>query len=162
MNKSLNTRGGLRLYRRLLTYAWPYKWYFVIAVIGMVVLSLTSAAFAAMMKPLVDKGFVGKDMAIISIIPPLIVGLFLIRGAANFVAQYSVSWVGRRITFDIRNAIFSHLMHLPSGFYDTHASGGLIAKLIFDWVESAGYPAVEVTMWETPTSYATYCKDRPV
>lgn len=31
-----------------------------------------------------------------------------------------------------------------------------IAKLIFDWVSAEGFPVVEVTMWETPTSSATY------
>ena len=40
-----------------------------------------------------------------------------------------------------------------------HPTTENIAKLIFDWVESAGYPVVEVTMWETPTSYATYGKE---
>ncbi len=132
MSKTPDTGGSLRLYRRLLGYALPYKSKFVIAVIGMIVLSVTSAAFAAMMKPLVDHGFVGKDMDTIRLVPPLIIGLFLVRGIANFVAQYSVSWVGRRITFDIRNAIFTHLTRLPSGFYDTSTSGGLISKLIFD------------------------------
>ena len=132
MSKASDTGGSLRLYRRLLGYALPYKGKFVIAVIGMIVLAITSAAFAAMMKPLVDHGFVGKDMDTIRLVPPLIIGLFLVRGIANFMAQYSVSWVGRRITFDIRNAIFTHLTRLPSGFYDTTASGGLISKLIFD------------------------------
>ena len=132
MSKASDTGGSLRLYRRLLGYALPYKGKFVTAAIGMIVLSITSAAFAAMMKPLVDNGFVGKDMDTIRLVPPLLIGLFLVRGIANFVAQYSVSWVGRRITFDIRNAIFSHLTRLPSGFYDTNASGGLISKLIFD------------------------------
>jgi subfamily B ATP-binding cassette protein MsbA len=132
VSKASDTGGSLRLYRRLLGYALPYKGKFVTAAIGMIVLSITSAAFAAMMKPLVDNGFVGKDMDTIRLVPPLLIGLFLVRGIANFVAQYSVSWVGRRITFDIRNAIFSHLTRLPSGFYDTNASGGLISKLIFD------------------------------
>jgi len=132
VSKASDTGGSLRLYRRLLGYALPYKGKFVIAVIGMIVLAITSAAFAAMMKPLVDHGFVGKDMDTIRLVPPLIIGLFLVRGIANFMAQYSVSWVGRRITFDIRNAIFTHLTRLPSAFYDTTASGGLISKLIFD------------------------------
>jgi subfamily B ATP-binding cassette protein MsbA len=132
VSKDSDTGGSLRLYRRLLGYALPYKGKFVTAAIGMIVLSITSAAFAAMMKPLVDNGFVGKDMDTIRLVPPLIIGLFLARGIANFVAQYSVSWVGRRITFDIRNALFAHLTRLPSGYYDTNASGGLISKLIFD------------------------------
>jgi ATP-binding cassette, subfamily B, bacterial MsbA len=132
VSKASDTGGSLRLYRRLLGYALPYKGKFVTAAIGMIVLSLTSAAFAAMMKPLVDHGFVGKDMDTIRLVPLLVIGLFFVRGIANFMAQYSVSWVGRRITFDIRNAIFTHLTRLPSGFYDTNASGSLISKLIFD------------------------------
>ena len=132
MSKASDTGSSLQLYRRLLGYALPYKGKFLIAALGMIVLSVTSAAFAAMMKPLVDSGFVGKDMDTIRLVPPLIIGLFLARGIANFVAQYSVSWVGRRVTFDIRNAIFAHLTRLPSGFYETNASGGLISKLIFD------------------------------
>ena len=39
---------------------------------------------------------------------------------------------------------------------DEHPTTENIAKLISDWVEGAGYAVVEVTMWETPTSYATY------
>ena len=132
MSKTPDSTSSLRLYRRLLGYALPYKWKFVIAVIGMVVMSATSAGFAALMKPLIDEGFVGKDMDTIRLIPPLIVLLFLVRGIANFVGQYSINWVGRRVTFDIRNAIFTHLTRLPSGFYDTNASGGLIAKVIFN------------------------------
>ena len=31
-----------------------------------------------------------------------------------------------------------------------------MAKLIFDYAKSQGLPVVEVTMWETPYSYATY------
>ncbi len=132
MSKSSAPVSSLKLYRRLLTYAWPYKWKFVIAVVGMIVLSLTSVAFAAMMKPLVDHGFVDKDMDTIRLVPPLIIGLFIVRGIANFIGQYSISWVGRRITFDIRNAIFSHITRLPSSFYDISASSSLISKLIFD------------------------------
>ena len=39
---------------------------------------------------------------------------------------------------------------------DEHPTTENIAKYIFDWVESEGYAVVEVTMWETPSSYATY------
>lgn len=37
-----------------------------------------------------------------------------------------------------------------------HPTTENIARLIFDHVEAEGYPVVEVTLWETPTSYATY------
>ncbi len=37
-----------------------------------------------------------------------------------------------------------------------HPTTENLAKLIFEHVEREGYPVVEVTLWETPTSYATY------
>ena len=40
-----------------------------------------------------------------------------------------------------------------------HPTTENIAKLICDWVESVGYPVVEVTMWETPSSSVTYRKE---
>ena len=39
---------------------------------------------------------------------------------------------------------------------DDHPTTENLAKLIFEHVEREGYPVVEVTLWETPTSYATY------
>lgn len=39
---------------------------------------------------------------------------------------------------------------------DDHPTTENLAKFIFDFVEGEGYPVVEVTLWETPTSYATY------
>ena len=39
---------------------------------------------------------------------------------------------------------------------DDHPTTENLAKLIFEFVEKEGYPVVEVTLWETPTSYATY------
>jgi len=39
---------------------------------------------------------------------------------------------------------------------DDHPTTENIAKFIFEYVEREGYPVQEVTLWETPTSYATY------
>ncbi|MCU0704908.1 MAG: 6-carboxytetrahydropterin synthase [Fimbriiglobus sp.] len=39
---------------------------------------------------------------------------------------------------------------------DDHPTTENLAKLIYEQVEREGYPVVEVTLWETPTSYATY------
>ncbi|MDH3979754.1 MAG: 6-carboxytetrahydropterin synthase [Gammaproteobacteria bacterium] len=33
----------------------------------------------------------------------------------------------------------------------------VIARMIFDYVADKGYPVIEVVLWETDTSYASYC-----
>ena len=132
MSLSADTQRDLRLYRRLFEYAWPHKSVFMLSVLGAIMLSATAAGFAALMKPLMDEGFVARRPDIIQLIPLVLVVLFVFRGIGNFLSQYAISWVGRRIIADIRNAIFVHLTRLPCAFYDLHPSGMLISKLLFD------------------------------
>ncbi|MFQ6023491.1 MAG: lipid A export permease/ATP-binding protein MsbA [Acidiferrobacterales bacterium] len=123
---------SLQIYQRLLGYTWPYRWAFLLSLAGMLGLALTSTTFVALMKPFVDGALVERDPELIRLIPIAVIALFTFRGIASFTGEYMLNWVGRKVIFDIRNALFTHLMRLPSGFYDTHASGMLIAKLIFD------------------------------
>ncbi|GAB4507822.1 MAG: lipid A export permease/ATP-binding protein MsbA [Sulfuricaulis sp.] len=132
MSKAPDTGNKLQLYRRLLAYAWPYKWVFLVAVVGMIVLSATAAGFTAVMKPLMDEGFVQRDASTIKMIPLLIMLLFLARGVGNFLAQYGTAWIGRHVTFDLRNDIFRRMLYLPSRYYESSASGGLISRIIYD------------------------------
>ncbi|HUW98918.1 MAG TPA: lipid A export permease/ATP-binding protein MsbA [Acidiferrobacter sp.] len=122
--------GGL--YRRLLRYAWPYRGAFALAVVSMIVGSATEPVFAALMRPLLNGGFVHKDPQSIRLMPLALVGLFLVRGIASFISNYLMNWVGRRVVFDVRAEMFSRLLYLPTGFFDAHSSGVLIAKLIYD------------------------------
>jgi len=126
---STDTKG---LYRRLLRYVWPYSGAFGLAIISMIVGAATEPVFAALMRPLLNGGFVHKDPQSIRLIPIALVGLFLVRGVASFFSNYLMNWVGRRVVFDVRGAMFSQLLYLPTSFFDANSSGVLIAKLIYD------------------------------
>lgn len=130
--------GDLRLYRRLLGYAWPYKWAFPIALLGMLLASAAASGLAAVMKPLVDEGFVQRNPEIIRQAPLWIMLLFLARGIASFFGEYTTAWIGRKVIHDLRKACFARLLRLPNGFFDLHAPGKLIAKLIYDVEQIAG------------------------
>ena len=85
-----------------------------------------------LMKPLMDGGFVNKDPEIIHTTLLFFIGLAFLRGLSTFISDYTINWIGRKVIFDIRNALFSHMTYLPSAFYDTNPSGMLISKLIYD------------------------------
>jgi subfamily B ATP-binding cassette protein MsbA len=132
VSKLAVSSGDWQLYRRLLTYVWPHGWVLLASLIGAIVISATAAGFAAIMKPLVDEGFVARDPAVIERIPLLLIGLFVVRGIGNFVSQYSMTWVARRVVADIRNQMFRQIVRLPCSYYDAHPTGGLISRLTFD------------------------------
>ena len=120
------------LYRRLLAYALPYKWIFVISVIGMAAHAVTSSGIAVLMKPLMDGGFINKDAEVIRTTLLYFVALGFLRGLSTFFSDYTINWIGRKVIFDIRNALFVQMTHLPSAFYDRNPTGTLISKLIYD------------------------------
>lgn len=123
---------GIDLYKRLLVYALPYRWVFVTGVIGMVAVAVSEASFAALLKPIMDGGFVERDATIIRLTPLLLIGAFLVRGIGSFADQYSIGWIGRQVVFDLRAQMFEKMIHLPTHYYDHHSSGTLVAKLIYD------------------------------
>lgn len=125
------------LYRRLLGYIAPYKGVFAIAVIAMAITALSEAGFAALLKPIMDSGFVEPDAEFIAMIPWLIMGVILVRAVAGFFADYMMSWVGRQIVFDLRRAVFDRMLQLPSSFYDRYSSAALVSKLIYDVEQTA-------------------------
>jgi ATP-binding cassette, subfamily B, bacterial MsbA len=123
---------GLFLYRRLLSYVLPHRRVLMASVFMMAVYAATETGLAALMKPLMDGSFVQYDPATVQRIPPLLIGLFIIRGVANFITNYGLNWVARRVVKELRKRLFQHLLILPTRFYDQNSSGQLLAKLIYD------------------------------
>jgi len=81
------------------------------------------------MKPLLDEGFTSRDENYIQWIPIALVILFLARGALGFASKYASSWVANRVEADLRNAMFEHVLRLPTTFYDQHSSGRLASHI---------------------------------
>src|SRR5690606_16079318 len=120
------------LYLRLLRTVRPHWRMFALGILGMVLVAATSPALPALMKPLIEGTFIDKDPRLIRWMPVIIVLLFIVRGAATFLAAYGLGWVGHRLVTDLRNAMFARLLVLPARFFDEQPSGGLISKLTFD------------------------------
>ncbi|HKQ30107.1 MAG TPA: lipid A export permease/ATP-binding protein MsbA [Burkholderiales bacterium] len=138
MKSSATFADDFRLYRRLLGYAWRYQWVFPIALFGMLLMAATGTGFAAVMKPLVDEGFIQRNVDTIRLAPLWLLLLFLGRSVATFIAEYSTAWIGRGVIRDVRRDCFDRLLKLPCGFYDLNPSSRLVAKLIFDVEQVAG------------------------
>ena len=121
-----------QVYGRLLGYAKPYWKMFGLSIIGMLIYAATEPFFAAMMKPLIDGSFVDKNEAVVRAMPVFLVGIFLVRGTAGFINDFCLSWVGRRVVADLRQAMFAHLLRVPTRYYDTNGSGHILAKLTYN------------------------------
>ena len=132
MNQTQDTMTASELYQRLLSYVKPYRIVFVGAVLAMLVFAATETGLAALMKPLMDGSFVDRDVDTIRLIPLALIGLFLVRGIANFFTSYGLGWIARNVIKTLREEMFARLISLPASFYDKSTSGQLMSKLLFD------------------------------
>ncbi|MFZ0789015.1 MAG: lipid A export permease/ATP-binding protein MsbA, partial [Chromatiaceae bacterium] len=121
-----------QVYGRLLRYVRPHWRMFGVAVLGMLAFAATEPIFAALMKPLIDGGFVDKEPDALRNASIALIALFVVRGVAGFISMYCLSWVGRRVVADLRQAMFEHLLRAPARYYDQHGSGFVLAKLTYN------------------------------
>lgn len=123
---------GVVIYRRLLSYALPYKLAFGVAVITMALVAATDTGIAAILRPLLDGGFVEKDPEWIAVLPVLFIVLALLRSFSTFVSTFVMAWIGRNVVKELRREMFSHILRLPTSYYDARSSGQLISKFTYD------------------------------
>ena len=125
-------QSGRELYRRLLRYVVPYKGVFAIAIVGMFVVALGETAFVALLKPIMDDGFVNRDQFLIKWLPLALILVMLFRGLGQFVDTYSMDWIGRRVIYDLRRQLFDRHLHLPEAYFDSHPTANMVSQLVFD------------------------------
>ncbi|TYK64740.1 lipid A export permease/ATP-binding protein MsbA [Colwellia echini] len=119
-------------FKRLVGYAKPYKLGFVAAIIGMISYAAIDVYFLSKLQPLVDEGLAGKNAEFMKWAPIFIVVAFIIRGIANFIANYCLAWVGNNVVADLKQQLFEHIMSMPVAFHDQQSTGSLISKVTFD------------------------------
>jgi ATP-binding cassette subfamily B protein len=59
--------------------------------------------------------------------------------AATYTRFYNVSWLGERVTADLRRRVFDHLLTLPPSYFESGRTGAVISRLTSDTtlIESA-------------------------
>jgi ATP-binding cassette, subfamily B, bacterial MsbA len=131
------------VYRRLFRYSAEYLPMFIAAMLAMGVYAASQTSFVYLTKLVTDQSFVERDMQVARWAPLLILGIFFVRGAADFVSTYSMSWVGRQVIKRLRREVFAKFLVLPTSFYDKSSSGALLSRLTFN-IEQVAQAASQV------------------
>jgi len=138
-------------YRRILSYVKGHWLEFALGLLGTALLAASDASVVWLFKPLLDKGFVTKDIHFIKSLPFIIIFIFLVRSGATFMSNYCLTWVSRTLIMRVRQQIFQHLLRLPAKFYDNTTSGQLLSKIIYnaDQITNASNNALVTVVQES-------------
>lgn len=150
---------GFVLYRRLFPYLKGYWRIFTVAVAAMIVVAGTGPLFAWLLKPLIDEGFVAKNIEAMRWVPAAIIGLFILRGVANFINEYSTSYLSGHLVQQIRRQMFAKMLALPSAYFSNHSSGRVMSRILNDasQITEAGFNVITVTAKDGVTVIGLLC-----
>src|SRR6266568_1121572 len=122
----------IRQLARVLRFLWPYRARMVVAGVALVVAAGCVLVLGQGLKRVIDAGFSGNDAASLDTALFALLAIVCVLAAATYTRFYSVSWIGERVSADIRRAVFGHLLEQSPGFFETMRTGEVISRLTND------------------------------
>lgn len=125
--------------KRLLPFLSPYRKRVLLAGISLLVAAAATLAIPASFRLLIDQGFSATNLSNgiidndnVDIVFIRLFGVALVLAIATAVRFYCVSWLGDRITADLRNAVFHRVLHQDPVFFETLRTGEVQSRLSSD------------------------------
>jgi len=115
---------------RIAPFFTASRWGFVLAIAGSLVGAATEPMVPQLLKAILDRGFEAGGLPLWSV-PAAILGLFAIRGAAGFVAQYGLAWTANRGVERMRLALFERLLDAKPSLFTSHSTSSLTNTVVY-------------------------------
>ena len=110
----------------------PYRGRVVFAAIALVVAAAAMLGVGQGLRAVIDRGFAAGDPAWLDRALMAMFGIIALLAAATYLRFYNVSWLGERVTADLRRRVFDHLLSLPPSYFEQGRTGAVISRLTSD------------------------------
>jgi ATP-binding cassette subfamily B protein len=116
----------------LFGYLLPYKSRLIAASFALIFTAAITLAIGQGVRILIDEGFVGGSQDQLNKAIGFIVLLAFFMSIGTFIRFYLVSWLGERVSADIRLEVFNHIITLHPSYFETNRSGEIMSRLTTD------------------------------
>ena len=118
--------------RQLSRYLFVYKKQLVAAGIALTFTAAVTLSMGYGVRILIDDGFAAGSSAQLINATTFIIIVALLMSVGTFARFYLVSWLGERISADIRKSVFNHLLTLHPSYFEENRSGEIMSRLTTD------------------------------
>jgi ATP-binding cassette subfamily B protein len=120
----------------VLPFLRPYRARIGLALVFLVLAATATLAFPVALRMLIDGGLVrgdnGDQMMAMREHFFALFGVATALGVFSACRFYMVSWLGERVTADIRDAVYAHVLHQSPEFFETTQTGEVLSRLSAD------------------------------
>ena len=123
---------SLRPLRELLQFLWPHKSRLIAASLALIFTAMAQLSLGYGIQILIDQGFANQSQAGLrqAVVFMIVVGFAMASGA--FIRFYLVSWLGERVSADLRQKVFNNLLTVHPGFYEKNHAGEIMSRITTD------------------------------
>lgn len=113
-------------------YLSPYRWRVAGAVAALLIAAGAWLLLGQGVRYAVDEGFVAANPDTLNTAIVAVLVICLVASLATYCRFYLMTWLGERVSADIRQQVFTHLLTLPPTFYAKTRTGEVISRFTSD------------------------------
>jgi subfamily B ATP-binding cassette protein MsbA len=117
-------------FKRLLTYARPYRGRLIIALMAMVVYAAGASSQALLIKPILNEAL--PSAANVGRIAAFILLAYAAKGLGAYVSGFLMADVAQNVVRDLRNQLYRHTLNQSAAFFSRRTSGQLVSRITND------------------------------
>ncbi|HRA93362.1 MAG TPA: ABC transporter transmembrane domain-containing protein, partial [Aestuariivirga sp.] len=125
-------RKSLKPLARLTPFLARYKPQIAKALIALAVASGSTLVVPIAVRRIIDHGFTASNATLVNQYFSIMIAVVLLLALSSAIRFYYVMWLGEKIVADVRDALFTHLLKLSPGFYETQKTGEVVSRLTAD------------------------------
>jgi len=119
----------LKALKTLLPFIKPYKRQLLLAAISLILAAGATLVIPLCFRTIIDQGFSEASQTQINRTFINLFGAAVVLAFASSLRYYIVSWLGERITCDIRKKVYSHIISQSPEFFETQQSGEILSRI---------------------------------
>ena len=123
---------NVRPLKALMPFIVQYPWRVLGAFISLVLAAASTLTLPVAVRYVIDNGFSGTDASAVDIYFKAMMAVAVVIGIASASRFYFVSWLGERVTSDLRLAVYNHITKLSPSFFEVTKTGEVLSRLTAD------------------------------
>jgi len=131
LRKKINFKKS-QTFKWLIGYLKPHLHYIILALILSVSMMGLSLTPPYLMKILVDDVFVNRSISMLLFVVGALISIYAGNAILGAAQNYTLSYLGQRVIYNIRVQVYEHLQRLSLGFYDKMSSGRVMSRVMDD------------------------------
>ncbi|WP_433167010.1 ABC transporter ATP-binding protein [Kribbella sp. CA-247076] len=116
-------------FRRILTFAVPYRRYLAVFLLLVAIDAAAGAATPLLFREIIDRGIVPGNTRLVVWLSLLVAALAVFASTVTLAQRWFSARIGEGLVYDLRTQVFDHVQQMPVAFFSRTQTGALIQRL---------------------------------